>query len=75
MKRNCFFLIEIHVIADSYKWLWGIKIQPSSNHRKIVFLRNLRILKYSEMPKTSEMCMEEDVLGVLHTFMIHTESC
>lgn len=29
---------------------------------KIVFLRNLRILKYSEMAKTREMCMEEDVL-------------
>ena len=42
---------------------------------KIVFLRNLRILKYSEMAKTREMCMEEGahVLWALHTFMIHTE--
>ena len=26
---------------------------------KIVFLRNLRILKYLEMAKTTEMCMEK----------------
>ena len=61
IEKKLFFFIGFYIITDCYVALM-YQTQPHSNHHRKRFLRNLRILTYSEMAKTIKLCVEKNIL-------------